>query len=151
MFLLHAKCKAPYYVVPGDLFKEFNAVTENSSVKFITAKLNPNFEDVLDIDPSELREKKTQVQIVDVRRPEEWVGELGHIPGAELVTLDTLPDRIDELPKNRPIVFVCRSGGRSGQATAFAKSNGFEHVFNMQGGMIAWNKANFETEDRNGN
>jgi len=119
--------------------------------QFTSKRPNPNFANVEDITPEELRAQKSNVAIIDVRRPDEWVGEYGHIPEATLVTLDTLPDRIDELPKDRTIVFVCRSGGRSAQATAFAKANGLESVFNMQGGMMSWTEKNFETKDRNAN
>lgn len=104
---------------------------------------------IQDIDPAELRSKKTQVRIIDVRRPDEWTGELGHIAEASLITLDTLPQRIGELDKNDTIVFVCKSGGRSAQATAFAKQNGFNSVYNMAGGMLAWNENNFEVSERN--
>lgn len=117
--------------------------------KFSTAKQNPNIPIVEDIEPSELRDKKTSVKIIDVRRPDEWTGELGHIAEASLMTLDTLPQRISELDKNETVVFVCRSGGRSAQATAFAKQNGFNSVYNMAGGMLAWNERNFEVSERN--
>lgn len=116
--------------------------------EFTSKTANPNFPDVFDISPAELREKKSQVRIIDVRRPDEWVGEFGHIAEAELITLDTLPDHIDDLPKDKTIVFVCRSGNRSAQATAFARHNGFDSVYNMQGGMIAWTQNNFEVVDR---
>lgn len=117
--------------------------------KFSTAKQNPNIPIVEDIEPSELRDKKSFVKIIDVRRPDEWAAELGHIEEASLMTLDTLPQRIGELDKNDTIVFVCRSGGRSAQATAFAKQNGFSNVYNMAGGMLAWNERNFEVSERN--
>ena len=82
----------------------------------------------------------------DVRQPDEYVGELGHIAGAELLVLDTLPDQLAKLPKDRTIVFVCRSGGRSGKATAYALMNGFTQVFNMQGGMLRWNQLQLPVE-----
>lgn len=110
---------------------------------------NPQHAGVRDITPEELRKNKGQVKIVDVRRPDEWKGEFGHIPEAQLITLNTLPEHVEELPTDKPIVFVCRSGGRSGQATAFAMQNGLEDVYNLQGGMIAWTGKNFEVEDRN--
>lgn len=116
---------------------------------FQTAQENPDNPDVLDVSPEEVLEKKDQLVLIDVRRPDEYVGELGHIPGAKLLTLDHLPQKINSLPKNETIVFVCRSGGRSGRATAFAKENGFSNVYNMKGGMILWNQLGFEVEDRN--
>ena len=117
-------------------------------VHFNTQISNPDFPTVFDVDPKEVWEKKSEVVIVDVRRPDEFEGELGHIPGAQLVVLNTLPGRLPELPMNKTIVFACRSGGRSSQATAFAQENGFENVYNMKGGMLLWNQLGLECEGR---
>ena len=114
-------------------------------VKFDTAEANQGYPGVMDISPEELKAKAQDVVMVDVRRHEEFVGELGHIPGARLITLDKLPEVVDRLPKDVTMVFVCRSGGRSGSATALALTKGFKHVFNMKGGMILWNSLDFET------
>lgn len=115
----------------------------------LNTQANPNHEGVLDISADELHKNLRNVKVIDVRRQDEWTGEFGHISGADLMTLNTLPEHIDEISTEKPIVFVCRSGGRSGQATAFALQNGLENVYNMQGGMIAWTQKNFEVEDRN--
>ena len=115
-------------------------------VEFNTKIANPNHPGVTDVTPDEVLEKKQELILIDVRRPDEFEGELGHIPGSELLTLDYLPQKISELPKDQTIVFICRSGNRSGQAAAFAIENGVSQVFNMQGGMILWNEKNFKTE-----
>ncbi|MGE4130194.1 MAG: rhodanese-like domain-containing protein [Bdellovibrionales bacterium] len=52
------------------------------------------------------------------------------------------------MPKDKTVVFVCRSGARSGRATAFAFEQGFKYVYNMKGGMIRWNELNLEVEGR---
>lgn len=117
-------------------------------VSFETKTKSPDNPGVEDIDPKELWEKREQVFIIDVRRPDEFEGELGHIPGAKHIVLDTLPDRMDEIPADKTVVFVCKSGGRSGRAAAFAKEEGLENVFNMKGGMLAWNQLNFQVEGR---
>lgn len=114
-------------------------------VTFDSAEANPAYPGVLDISPEELNEKVKDVVLVDVRRHEEFVGELGHIPGAQLITLDKLADNITRLPKDSTIVFICRSGNRSGTAAALALTKGLKHVFNMKGGMIQWNSLEFET------
>lgn len=106
---------------------------------FSTKKQNPYFENVFDIAPAELHQCLSQVKLIDVRQPEEYNGELGHIPGSELIPLGTLPDRLATLPKDKTLVFICRSGNRSAHAAEFAKQNGFSNVYNMQGGMILWN------------
>lgn len=121
----------------------------SQSIEFRSKQGNPELPNVEDIDPRELWEKKNEIVIIDVRRPDEYTGELGHVPGAQLVVLDTLPERLNEIPKDKTVVFVCRSGGRSGRATAFAKSEGYSLVYNMKGGMLLWNQLSLETEGRN--
>ncbi|MEO1171483.1 MAG: rhodanese-like domain-containing protein [Myxococcota bacterium] len=86
------------------------------------------------------------VRIVDVRQPEEWIGELGHIAGSELLPLAEFMEAASTWDKSAPLALVCRSGARSGQATVTLKNAGFEHVVNLQGGMIAWNAAGYEVE-----
>jgi rhodanese-related sulfurtransferase len=120
-------------------------------VQFSTQKTNSDVPGVNDIDPKEVLEKKSQLVIIDVRRPDEFVGELGHISGALHLVLDSLPQRIDEVPKDKTVVFVCLSGGRSARACAFAADQGLTHVFNMKGGMKAWNQLGFDVEGRSGN
>jgi hydroxyacylglutathione hydrolase len=65
------------------------------------------------------------------------------------MVLDSVPQRLSELPKDQTVVFVCRSGGRSGRATAYARDNGFTSVYNMKGGMLLWNQQGLTVEGRN--
>ena len=78
------------------------------------------------------------MQIVDVREPDEFSGPLGRIPEAKLISLGSLAKRAAELGKERPIVTVCRAGGRSAQATVMLRQAGFENVANLAGGMLRW-------------
>jgi rhodanese-related sulfurtransferase len=97
--------------------------------------------------PKDVSAKLSSVKIIDVRRPDEFTGELGHIPGATLVTLETdLETYLKNLPKNDAYVFVCKSGGRSGAATKLAFQMGLSNVANMVGGMMAWNAAGLGIE-----
>lgn len=106
-----------------------------------------NSEGFWEITPETLLTNKASVRIIDVRRPEEFTGELGHVAGSELVTLETqFPEAIKEWDKNQTIVFVCRSGMRSGKATQYAQALGFKEVYNMEGGMILWNEKKLPTE-----
>jgi len=82
------------------------------------------------------------VVIVDVRQEREYAE--GHIPGAFLIPLDQLPERIDEIPQEGRVVLVCRSGNRSDQAFRFLKQRGFQNIQNMIGGMNAWVQAGYE-------
>ncbi len=132
----------------NDQNKEMKKQDQNDLgfVQFETKEQNLHYPNVMDIEPMELVDKKDQVALIDVRQPDEFTSDLGHIPGAKLIVLDTLPEHIQEIPKDKTVVFVCRSGGRSARATSFALENGFEHVYNLKGGMILWNELHFETE-----
>ncbi|MGE0763124.1 MAG: MBL fold metallo-hydrolase [Bdellovibrionales bacterium] len=79
--------------------------------------------------------------LIDVRRPDEFNGELGHVQGARLVTLGPdLMQFLEQTSRGQEIVFICRSGARSGQATALSRDFGFQHTMNMAGGMLRWNE-----------
>lgn len=85
--------------------------------------------------------------VIDVRGPDEFVGELGHIKGAKLVTLGIeLHQFFETAPKDANYLFVCRSGGRSTQAALMAKSKGFTKVTNLAGGMIHWNELQLKAD-----
>lgn len=86
-------------------------------------------------------------KLVDVRTPEEYVGELGHIAGAELVTLG--PKLTTYLEKQSPkekIIFICRSGSRSIKAVKQSQTIGLENTVSMQGGMLEWNRLGYPTQ-----
>ncbi len=76
--------------------------------------------------------------LLDVRERQEW--QAGHAPAARHIPLAELPIRSRELPAGRPVVTVCRSGGRSARAAAMLAAEGHE-VFNLAGGMAAWARA----------
>lgn len=81
--------------------------------------------------------------ILDVRNPEEWDSELGHIEGARQIPLPELQRRMDEVAawKDKPIVVVCRVGQRSQRAAEMLAHAGYRQVMNLEGGMIAWRQA----------
>jgi rhodanese-related sulfurtransferase len=81
---------------------------------------------------------KRTVVVVDVRQPAEWKG--GHIRGAVQIPLTQLSSRVHELPRDKTIVTVCRSGHRSALAARTLTRRGHD-VLNLRGGMIAWIKA----------
>lgn len=88
-----------------------------------------------------------KVRIIDVRRPDEFNNELGHVEGAELVTLGAeLTQFLEKGDRNQLVVFTCRSGGRSGQATAESIRLGYKNTMNMVGGMLRWNDLTLPTE-----
>ncbi|WP_150696082.1 MBL fold metallo-hydrolase [Pandoraea terrae] len=102
------------------------------------APLTYTFAGIWEIHPQWLEENYHSVQIVDVREPDEFEGPLGRIPEARLISLGDLAGRVSELAQDRPIVTVCRAGGRSAQATVILRQAGFEAVANLAGGMLRW-------------
>ncbi|HID35374.1 MAG TPA: rhodanese-like domain-containing protein [Anaerolineae bacterium] len=84
------------------------------------------------------------VVLIDVR--EQWEYDEGHIPNIKLVPLGQLPNRLNEIPKDKFVVMTCRSGNRSNQAAQFLRQQGFDNVHNMQGGILAWQQAGLPVE-----
>ncbi len=83
---------------------------------------------------SELRDAGAFV--LDVREPHEWVE--GHIPGSTLIPLGELPARVAEVPKDKQILVVCRSGNRSQSGRDILVQAGFTNVTSMDGGVVQW-------------
>lgn len=82
--------------------------------------------------------------LIDVRQPDEYAA--GHVPGARLVPLGTVPDRLEELRGLGPLLVICRSGGRSGQACEFLTAQGVTAT-NIRGGTVAWMDSGRPLED----
>ncbi len=74
--------------------------------------------------------------LLDVRQPSEYQEE--HIPGAKLIPLPDLNDRQKEIDREKPMIVYCAVGGRSRVAAQLLSGIGFEEVFNLQGGIKAW-------------
>lgn len=113
-------------------------ITEATSGNFKSPKTNITVEEALAL-------SKEGALIIDVREPDELaelsydVKEIKNIPLGELET------RISEVPKDKQVIVVCRSGGRSSNAYELLKSKGFENISNMEGGKMpnAWHDKGF--------
>ena len=106
---------------------------------------------VRQLTPREVQQQLTRHSrpaLLDVREPEEFTGELGHVAGSILIPLKELPARIGELEpyKDRDIVVICRAGVRSTTAAALLTGLGFEHVANLKGGMVEWDDQKLPVE-----
>jgi len=110
------------------------------------APLSHTFAGVWEVQPQWVEEHLTQVEILDVREPEEFEGPLGHIPGARLLPLGELCERAGEVAGDRPIVTVCRAGGRSAQASLILRKAGIAKVANLSGGMLRWRAQDLAVE-----
>ena len=84
--------------------------------------------------------------LVDVRRPDEWI--TGHAQGAIHIPIDDLLDRMDELPQDKKLLFICAAGVRSGLACEVAASVGLspELLYNIEDGTPAWIEHNLPTD-----
>ncbi len=102
------------------------------------APLNYTFAGILEIQPGWVEDHLNEVQILDVREPDEFDGPMGHIPGAVLIPLGSLESQMDEIPKGQPVVTVCRAGGRSARASIMLLQAGVPKVANLAGGILRW-------------
>ena len=85
---------------------------------------------------AQLKETGETVRVIDIRQPAEL--NAGIIPGAEALPMHIIPLRMDELKRDEKLIMVCRSGARSAQACMYLQQQGYEKVFNLRGGMMAW-------------
>lgn len=87
--------------------------------------------------------KKNDFVLIDVRTPQEYSGQLGHLANAPLFPLQSLDTQYKDLEKyqqeDKDIIVYCRSGNRSRRAAEFLINHGFKNIYNMEGGMRAWN------------
>ncbi|MSO57001.1 MAG: molybdopterin-synthase adenylyltransferase MoeB [Acidobacteria bacterium] len=92
-----------------------------------------------EIDVIELKRKmdaKEPFFLLDVREPNEY--QIGKIPGSTLIPLGEVPQRYQEIPKDKEIIVQCKMGGRSAKAAHFLRQQGFARVKNLTGGILAW-------------
>jgi rhodanese-related sulfurtransferase len=114
--------------------------------KFTFSKVTVSGEGIPEISPEETMANGRHCRLIDVRRPDEFIGELGHVDGAQLCTLESeFEAALGKFNKEDTFVFICRSGARSGHATLMALQCGFKNVYNMSGGMLSWNEKRLPT------
>lgn len=114
---------------------------------------NTLFTKIDDIAPDETRKllesyPPGSFQLLDVRQPNEY--ERIHIPGASLIPLSELPERLGELDRDREVIVYCRSGVRSRSGCQILQGAGFAKVLNMKGGILAWNGQTATGDDQLG-
>lgn len=108
--------------------------------------ITTTFAGVPEIRPDWVARHASELCLLDVRAPEEFSGQLGHIGGAELIPLNELRERIDEVCQERPIVTICQSGKRSAMAVKILQGAGRKEVANLPGGMLLWHRLAFPVE-----
>lgn len=101
----------------------------------------------VDVHEAARRIERGEAFVLDVREPDEWEG--GRIPEATHIPLGEIAARLDELPHDRAIIAVCRSGNRSGHVTAALQRAGYR-IENLEGGLKAWHEAGLPLEPADG-
>jgi rhodanese-related sulfurtransferase len=94
------------------------------------------FENVSPLEVKQKLDAGEDIFILDVRQPEEYAE--GYVPKAHLIPLGEIDGRLDEIPRDKPVIVVCRSGGRSQSASQKLDGHGFDNIHNMTGGTLAW-------------
>ena len=76
------------------------------------------------------------VVLLDVREPDEI--QTASIPWATVISMREIPARMNEIPRDKPLVVMCHHGGRSERVAQFLEANGYENAINLTGGIDAW-------------
>ena len=117
----------------GDVLKHYiRKANENMGKKEVT------FPRVVSNEELANKINNASIMILDVREPAEYA--FGHIPGAVSIPLGQLEERLNELPQNKEIYVICRTGTRSGLAAQKLAEKGFSNVWNVVPGMSKWNE-----------
>ncbi len=83
-----------------------------------------------------MRTEKKPHMLLDIREPQEVAA--GAIEGSVHIPMNTIPNNLDRLPKDVPLVVMCHVGGRSAQVTHWLRAQGYDNAVNLDGGIVAW-------------
>jgi rhodanese-related sulfurtransferase len=110
---------------------------------------HPLHADDVDVDPEKAKQliEADEVQLVDVREPYEW--ETGRIAGARHIELERLATEADSLERDRPVLFYCRVGSRSGMAANAFRRAGYD-AYSIDGGLVEWDRRDYPLEPEDG-
>ena len=93
----------------------------------------------MDISVQDLHTMRTDNKphmLLDVREAQEVAA--GAIEGSVHIPMNTIPNNLDKLPKDKPLVVMCHVGGRSAQVTHWLRAQGYDNAVNLDGGIVAW-------------
>jgi rhodanese-related sulfurtransferase len=94
-----------------------------------------------DITPKELKARLDageDIDIIDVR--EDWEVAKGMLAEAVHIPMNDIPDMLDQIPTDKPVVIMCHLGSRSSQVVAFLEAQGYENLMSLDGGIARWSK-----------
>lgn len=122
-------CSSPEPVTVDETNGQINLTTLPQDIDVHTAAQIQSLEDVF---------------FMDVREQREY--DDSHIPNINLIPMSEIENRLSEIPTDKTVIISCRSGNRSSQVLTFLKQKGFDNVHNMQGGILAWERAGYPVE-----
>lgn len=99
---------------------------------------------LLDVQTVDSLRQRSDVVMIDVREQFEY--DEAHIPGVTLIPMSELEQRVNEIPRDKTVILSCRSGNRSSDVQAYLESLGYDNVHDMQGGILAWQRAGLPVE-----
>jgi rhodanese-related sulfurtransferase len=101
----------------------------------------------VDVTPEWVRERRDEIQLIDVREPYEW--EAGRLSGARHIELERVASQAPTIDRETPVVFYCRVGSRSGMAADAFRRAGYD-AYSMDGGIAAWHERGLPLEPADG-
>lgn len=105
------------------------------------------FAGVWQVEPEWLHNHGDDVTVIDVREHAEVAASpMGRVPGSSVIPLSELRDRLDDVPRERPVVFTCPAGARSAIAATILEKAGLARVANMRGGVLEWRSLGLPVE-----
>ena len=116
-------------------YEQFCGVAPSAPAVAVTSATNNETE----TDVKELKRKidaKEDFFLLDVREPNEF--RIGRIPGSTLIPLGEVPQRVNEIPRDKEIIVHCKMGARSARAASFLREQGYANVKNLKGGILDW-------------
>ena len=117
---------------------------QQTPAAFRSPQVQTNIQNMTPAQLQEQLQSEKKPLVLDVRFPEEYAQ--GHIAGSRLLPLPHLRQRVDEIPKDTPIVCVCRSGNRSMVACEQLAQLGFKELYNLSSGMMGWHMHGLPTQ-----
>ena len=129
------------------MIKSIKSLLLVALVTVITTSCSPKLAEKLSLEEYEtLMANTKKLQLVDVRTPEEF--QAGHITDAVMIDFKSADfrEKVKSLKKRKPVAVYCKSGNRSGQAFAILQEMGFRKIYDLEGGITAWQQAGKEVK-----
>jgi rhodanese-related sulfurtransferase len=106
-----------------------------------TVPAAPEYKNIMSVDAKKMMEQKKNMYLLDVRTPQEYAQ--SRMKGSVLIPINELERRVQEVPKNRPILVLCAVGSRSNLAAGFLIKKGYSDVYNLTDGLSGWYQHGF--------